>query len=99
MLKQPPFKKDLSRRQIIIISYQVPFLMNISNDLDESRIGRMFYSEPISIIIGMWTACLHPGNFFGSLVGGIAVEAWGFRKASYIYWATYLSILVRNILP
>ena len=50
------------------------------------------------LISGMWVSFGFMGYFFGPSIGGIAVQLWGFRMTTVIYWIGYLIILAVDVI-
>jgi hypothetical protein len=50
------------------------------------------------LLSGMWVSFGFMGFFFGPSIGGIAVQTWGFRMTTVIYWIGYLIILAADVI-
>ena len=55
-------------------------------------------TKTYQLISGLWIAFDLLGNFLGPVIGGIAVEMFGFRYTTLIFWIPYLGMLIADVI-
>ena len=57
---------------------------------------RQGFSQDIDtylLISGMWQSSFYFGNFLGPTIAGFLVDAYGFRKASIVFFSMFIAVL------